>query len=190
MCLRFTVSCKDRKISNRNGNLALVVQKGGKHFSGNKSIDFDGIYLMEDYNFIYLSFEQLGPGVQEHNSSLKRLNRYRSKRAFLSFKMFLVIAIKVSTTYPSLYVTQHMGEMIPSNRTRTYQHLKFNELLWSDLQAHVTWNGLKTTLVLTMLHHLTVFWSSRRFLVFSAEKNDKNKKKKYKTCRVLNNSLS
>lgn len=107
MCLRLTVSCKDRKISKRNGNLALVVQKGGKPYSGNKSIDFGGTYPLGDYNFIYLSFEQLGPGVQEHNSSLKRLNGYRSKRAFLSFKTFLVIAIKISTKYQFLCDTTH-----------------------------------------------------------------------------------
>lgn len=171
MCLRLTVSCKDRKISNRNGNLALVVQKGGKPYSGNKSIDFGGIYPLGDYNFIYLSFEQLGPGVQEHNSSLKRLNGYRSKRAFLSFKTFLVIAIKISTKYQFLCDTTH-GRNDSPKQNANEQHIKFNELLWSDLQTHVTWNGLKTTYA-TMLHHLTVFCSSRRFLVFSTEKNEK-----------------
>lgn len=128
MCLRLTVSCKDRKISNRNGNLALVVQKGGKPYSGNKSIDFGGIYPLGDYNFIYLSFEQLGPGVQEHNSSLKRLNGYRSKRAFLSFKTFLVIAIKISTKYQFLCDTTH-GRNDSPKQNANEQHLKFNELL-------------------------------------------------------------
>lgn len=74
-----------------------MVEKGGKRYSGNKS---GSIYPLDDY----LSFEQLGPGVQEHNSYVNRRNRYRSKLAFLSslsLKTFLVIAIKISTTYQS-----------------------------------------------------------------------------------------